>query len=291
MTLDTSVLPNVWKVTITLPTSASALDVVFNNGASTWDNNSGADWHFPVTGGVQPFVIDGTLDASTTLLASNGSSWLRAALQGNTLYVATPNTPAGNDRFIFLAGANKPLRAAQWGKAGQVAGWDAFIGAESSNAFVGWFDFPAGTSVAVAKNSVIEGTIDLNALFAGNIPSRIYLASAQWPTADGTSLIPTLQVPAGNGNSTLEATEYIAVDLCSLRATGCCPADVAQLGGALGRDGQLTVDDVLAFLAAFFSGNTAVADVAQLGGITGPDGQLTVDDVLTFLSLFFAGCP
>ncbi len=41
---------NDWTATITLPSNATTLDFVFNNGSS-WDNNSGADWHVTVTGG------------------------------------------------------------------------------------------------------------------------------------------------------------------------------------------------------------------------------------------------
>ena len=63
-------------------------------------------------------------------------------------------------------------------------------------------------------------------------------------------------------------------------------ADVAGLGGSICPDGQRTADDVVAFLAAFFS-NDPLADVASLGGLWGPDGEFTADDVVAFLSAFF----
>ncbi|MGH7132973.1 MAG: GC-type dockerin domain-anchored protein [Phycisphaerales bacterium] len=69
-----------------------------------------------------------------------------------------------------------------------------------------------------------------------------------------------------------------------------CPADVASLGGTLGPDGILTVDDIVLFLSHFFANDTAVCDLAQLGGTPGADGQITVDDLVLFLSLFFSGC-
>ncbi len=72
---------------------------------------------------------------------------------------------------------------------------------------------------------------------------------------------------------------------------GCNDADVAGLGGSTTPDGQLTVDDVIVFLDAFFVGNLGVADIASLGGGDSPDGQLTADDVIGFLGAFFAGCP
>ncbi|MGH7132812.1 MAG: GC-type dockerin domain-anchored protein [Phycisphaerales bacterium] len=69
-----------------------------------------------------------------------------------------------------------------------------------------------------------------------------------------------------------------------------CTADVAGLGGSIGPDGQLTVDDIIIFLDAFFNNNLAVADVAVLGGAAGHDGQLTADDIILFLGSFFSGC-
>lgn len=70
-----------------------------------------------------------------------------------------------------------------------------------------------------------------------------------------------------------------------------CIADVAQLGGTLGPDGQATADDLVAFLAAFFAGEAAISDVASLGGVPIADGLITPDDIIAFLSAFFAGCP
>jgi hypothetical protein len=70
----------------------------------------------------------------------------------------------------------------------------------------------------------------------------------------------------------------------------CTIADVAGLGGTPGADGQLTADDVVVFIAAYFAGNTSVADVAVLGGAVGHDGQLTADDIVAFLGAFFTGC-
>ena len=70
-----------------------------------------------------------------------------------------------------------------------------------------------------------------------------------------------------------------------------CPADVASLGGTPIPDGQMTVDDIVAYLSAFFAGDLVVADVAGLGGSGMPDGQLSADDVVYFLSAFFSPCP
>jgi hypothetical protein len=39
--------PGVWTVTFSVPGDATQVDVVFNDGAGTWDNNGNNDWHFP----------------------------------------------------------------------------------------------------------------------------------------------------------------------------------------------------------------------------------------------------
>ncbi len=71
-----------------------------------------------------------------------------------------------------------------------------------------------------------------------------------------------------------------------------CPniADVVSLGGGGSCDGQLTADDIVAFLGAFFA-NQPLADVAGLGGNPTPDGLFTADDIVVFLAAVFAGCP
>lgn len=35
-----------WEITLPMPADRSQFDCVFNNGAGTWDNNGGQDWHF-----------------------------------------------------------------------------------------------------------------------------------------------------------------------------------------------------------------------------------------------------
>lgn len=67
-------------------------------------------------------------------------------------------------------------------------------------------------------------------------------------------------------------------------------ANIVELGGGANCDDQLTADDIIAFLAAFFA-QQGPADVAGLGGSIGGDGQWTADDIIAFLSAFFAGCP
>ena len=70
-----------------------------------------------------------------------------------------------------------------------------------------------------------------------------------------------------------------------------CAADIVSPGGTAGKDGQTTVDDLIAYLSAFFAGDVATADKASLGGTHVADGLITVDDIVAYLSLFFTGCP
>ena len=86
-------------------------------------------------------------------------------------------------------------------------------------------------------------------------------------------------------------TGPIGVDqIVTIRPATCGPVDIAPLGGGVGPDGQVTVDDLTAYLAAFFQMEVARADIATLGGGACADGQLTVDDLVRYLALFFAGC-
>jgi hypothetical protein len=60
-----------WTYTYVIPSTATAVDFVFTDGAGQWDNNGGADWHVTVSGvTVPPHIVDGTLDASVPVVAS-----------------------------------------------------------------------------------------------------------------------------------------------------------------------------------------------------------------------------
>ena len=49
-----STFDRAWKYTFTVPERASTLAFCFNDGGTTWDNNGGDNWTFPVTGTVIP---------------------------------------------------------------------------------------------------------------------------------------------------------------------------------------------------------------------------------------------
>ncbi|MFO0832268.1 MAG: carbohydrate-binding protein [Phycisphaerales bacterium] len=286
-----------WQITLTVPGAATQLDMVFNNCAGTWDNNSGQDWHFPVQGGVPTptWTMDGARDGASTLVASNGGMNLWAGLIGDVLYVATNDAGEGNDHFIFLADAPGPLTAAPWAKAGQVASWDAYLADENNNDYEGWFDTTATRAAMTGANGgVLEGTINLREELgiASNapLPDTIALAVAVFPTADGSALVPGAQVPASvNGNTTLDQGEYALVPLCTLRTPTDCPATGGCNDTDFNNDGLFPdtadIDDLL----SVFSGgpcSTGGCDPIDFNN----DG-LSPDtaDIDSYLSVFSGG--
>jgi hypothetical protein len=233
-----------WTRTITLPSTASSVQFAFTNGSGIWDNNGGGDWSFNASGAAIPFVMDGTLDQNVTPVATSPAGSLYAALRGNLLYLAAPAPVTGQDAFLYLARTPGTLRAAQWGKAGQVAGWDAFIGSESTNSYIGWFDAVGATQIA--RGGVIEGTIDLAGEF-GSLPESVYAAFARFNTPDAGALLPATQIPAAVvSNGALESGEYVRIQLCSLTAAGCCPTDY-------NRDGTRNLEDLSDFITDFYT--------------------------------------
>jgi len=266
-----------WTITVPVSSSATQLDVVFNNGAGIWDNNGGQDWHFSVTGGVtNQWTMDGVRDADSMLIASNNGMNLWAGLKGNTLYIACNDAGEGNDHFILVAGNPGLLRGAPWAKSGQVADWSAFLADENGNDYEGWSDAAGTTQAATGANGgVLEGTIDLVGEL-GSLPASVWLAVAPYATADGGVLVSASQVPASiNANGTVDAAEYIEVSLCSLSGAACCPAD-------FNHDGFVSGDDFDAFVAAFELGDPA----ADFDGNTFVSG----DDFDGFALAFEGGC-
>jgi hypothetical protein len=178
---------------------------------NTWDNNGGEDYHieFPAPGGStgSSFVMDGQLDAGAVLVGLSGGLTLHAAWSGSVLYVATPSAGSqGGDLFIFVSDSARSARPAPWAKAGMVSGWAAYLAGESANSYCSWYD-QAG-SVQSAAGTVLEGTIDLAGEF-GFVPSSIFLAVGKYQTQDGGALV--AQIPAGNGDGTIDVTEWVTL--------------------------------------------------------------------------------
>jgi hypothetical protein len=251
-----------WGLSVSLPTSASQLDLVFNNGAGVWDNNGGADWHFQVQGAVTPreFVMDGVLDANVTTAATNAGQSIYWAVEGGTLYLATQDAGEGNDVFLYLADSPGAMRAANWAKAGQVAGWDAFMADETSNDYEGWFEAPAGSRVATGANGgVLEGTIDLLAEF-GAIPAEVWVAVGLFGNADGGALQKV--VMAQNADGSIQANEYVRIVLTQ------------PLAGDYNGDGVVDVADYTVWRDTLGSTTQLAADGDRSGTIDTPDYTL-----------------
>ncbi len=160
------------------------------------------------------FMMDGALDTSAVLLASNAGINLYGRIKGGQLYVATNSAQSqAADMFIFVAVVPGSLQNAPWLKTGQVAGWSAFLGNESTNNSASWYDASDAplTSITVdsASTTVLEGVIDLE-LLTGGEPARVYLAVGKYQTSDGGALL--AQVPIGNGNGNIESNEFYQFD-------------------------------------------------------------------------------
>jgi hypothetical protein len=139
---------------------------------------------------------------------------LYAALDGDVLYVATEDAGEGNDVFIYLAEVPGALTAANWAKAGLVAAWDAYLADENDNDYESWFDATGSHDAATGVNGgVLEGILNLVQEF-GELPDQLYLAVGVYQSADGGSLVSSLQVPGSvNADGNLDALEYYLLQL------------------------------------------------------------------------------
>jgi hypothetical protein len=200
-----------WEVTFLVPVDAGSVDIVFNDGASTWDNNGGADWHVPATG-TTGYALDGFLDDGVPLLAGRNGLSLWGEWVDGLLYLATDGTgsSAGLDHFLLITADTTSITVAPWAKAGSAVAWAYFLGAENQTGWTGWFDssemIQTGPAFGMAQGSVLEGTLDIAALYPVRQPAQLWVAAAGYESPDGGALI--LQAPAGDGDGLLEVPEY-----------------------------------------------------------------------------------
>ncbi|MCK4414528.1 MAG: hypothetical protein KAY32_13390 [Candidatus Eisenbacteria sp.] len=187
-------------------------------------------------GGTAGFIMDGELDGEAALLADGDGLSLWARREGDLLYLATEGTPAtaSSDHFLLVFTDPSGTRGAPWAKAGQSPAWDYFLGAEDDNGWHGWFDageaVQNGAEFDHAQGSVLEGTLDLAALYGGSPPDELWLAAVAYATPDGGAL--TAQAPQGDGDGDLEAPE-LALLATSAAITAGRPGASLQL--ALGQ--------------------------------------------------------
>jgi hypothetical protein len=77
---------NWWEYATTVPANATQLDCVFNNGAGTWDNNSGADWHFAVSPNSNPQPPAQPQNLIATPVSTNQINLAWSAAAGASVY-------------------------------------------------------------------------------------------------------------------------------------------------------------------------------------------------------------
>lgn len=172
------------------------------------------------------FLMDGITDNTGWEIANNNGMKIWTAINGSNLYVATwsPGTNNANDHFILVSDQLLPTASQpafpSWHKAGltAVSTNKPFLGGESINSYVGWQQTTA--TCKAAKFSInsgqMEGTINLVEAF-GQMPATLYIAAAPYATADNGALIPSSQVPGGNGNGNIESNEFLAVPVSAIR--------------------------------------------------------------------------
>ncbi|MBM2840910.1 MAG: repeat-containing protein, partial [Bacteroidetes bacterium] len=173
------------------------------------------------------FLMDGLLDTSATLLASNAGIDLYARYKSGQLYVATNSAQSqAADMFIFISDAQNPLRSAPLGKTGQVAAWTVYLGNESTDNSSGWSDATEAplTNITVdTAGTVLEGVVDVELLY-GTIPTGLFIAVGKYGTDAGGALV--AQVPLGNGDGNIDPAELfpfsdpaLPIQLASFTAT------------------------------------------------------------------------
>jgi hypothetical protein len=235
-----------WTYTYAIPGNATAVDFVFNNGAGTWDNNGGADWHVPVTGAVPPpYTIDGAVDAGLVARAACGGQSLFAEYDGRWLYLAAPgvSTTGTLDHFVFLARSTTTgTVAAPWSKAGTVPAYDLLLGNENDNNWCGWFDATGAgrtSGLTAASGAWLEARVDVSAWW-NPAPTTLRVGFAAYGNANGAAL--AAQVPCGNADGNVDAVEWYDVSANLVAADG--------RGAGAGGTGALAVPRI-----TFLSGN------------------------------------
>ena len=93
-----------------------------------------------------------------------------------------------------------------------------YLGQKGTTSVISWSNGGASAVCAAAASTdgYMEGTIDLVQVF-GSVPQTLYLAFAPYAVGTGGALVSASQVPAGNGNGTIESNEFIAVPTDAIR--------------------------------------------------------------------------
>ena len=154
------------------------------------------------------FTMDGRLDTSASLIASNAGINLYAQYKSGQLYVATNSAQSqGADMFIVISNSRNALQNAPSGKAGKVGAWSVVLQNTSSDNSARWLDAGGAPQIKYTvgtAGAMLEGVVDLELLY-GKSPSQLFIAVGKYDTASGGSLL--AQVPAGNGDGNIDPSE------------------------------------------------------------------------------------
>jgi hypothetical protein len=178
-------------------------------------------WVGPATGS-PAHVIDGDLDSTSMLIASNGGLDLYGDWDGEFLYLAAQGVggTTGWDHFIVVGLDLATPVAAPWAKAGTVADRTLYLGNEDSNNWCGWFDdleTVLSTDTDCASGAYLEGIIELQTYLGTPLPDAVYLTVGAYQSPDGGSL--QAQAPAGDGDGSIEEPEYVVFPLSTSGVT------------------------------------------------------------------------
>lgn len=233
------------------------------------------------------FELDGLLDASAVLVGSRpGGLPLYAAVSGRYLYVATARA-VGNDQFIVLSRSNSAAMQSfgpVWQKSGTVMAFDAFLAGKGEGATNRWFDSSgapfanlrlARSANRYDKTGFLEGVVDLQALY-GEIPRVLYLAAVPFAAGAGGALVAAQQLPAGNGNGSIEPEEFLAVTTREITRAAPLEAQLALARSPSGAVLNLTGPPNTAYDLEVSRDLARWAPVAR--GATSASGQLQFAD-------------
>ncbi|MCP4504300.1 MAG: hypothetical protein GY822_30650 [Deltaproteobacteria bacterium] len=161
------------------------------------------------------FTLDGNTEASVATVATSDGISLFAAFNGRELYVATEAADRGEDVFLLVSDNLGRLSVAPFGKAGTVPTAGIFAADEGENDYSQFFGVTGQAMSATQPlpgRGLLEGTLNLLEEY-GAIPDEIYIAAIRYEGADEGAII--AQVPAGNGDDTVDDVEMFVFSLVS----------------------------------------------------------------------------
>jgi hypothetical protein len=263
-------------------------------GAQTVGYSSRGVWLASLNGRTPTLISfdEAALNPGQSLGVAPSRYAARAAGGVSILMLDSPTSGAGEQPRIYRPTATDQTNGLVPASGLNLVSLDQFETSGNSNGVLRLdFPFPARAVGLIFIDVELAATPAACSLASS--PATVQLTSAN---GNGTRQFLGLAAPAGSTLASVTVSvgsqslaDAVFLDNLEILPAACSLADVASLGGALTPDGQVTADDLVAFLRGFFM-QTAPGDVATVGGAATPDGQYTADDVVVYIQLFFAGC-